>query len=156
MISGGALPVDSGIYLIIGATLGTVATTLLASIGGDINGKRAACICFVLRFITSIIVVIVLAILGLNNISVGNLLYGLFGSFEFAAAIFLVIYNLIFMPLLIPFLKPSIKLAERFIKDKKHKNDFFTDRESAIIFGIPSNFIEGILVGRNYEKDKKL
>ena len=33
--------------------------------------------------ITSIIVVIVLAILGLNNISIGNLLYGLFGSFEF-------------------------------------------------------------------------
>ena len=122
MISGGALPVDSGIYLIIGATLGTVATTLLASIGGDINGKRAAWICFVLRFITSIIVVIVLAILGLNNISIGNLLYGLFGSFEFAAAIFLVIYNLIFMPLLIPFLKPSIKLAERFIKDKKEEN----------------------------------
>ena len=52
------------------------------------------------------------------------------------------------------FVNPSY--YERFIKDKKHKNDFFTDRESAIIFGIPSNFIEGILVGRNYEKDKKI
>lgn len=45
---------------------------------------------------------------------------------------------------------------ERFIKDKKHKDDFFTDRESAIIFGIPSNFIEGVLVGRTYEKDNKI
>ena len=45
---------------------------------------------------------------------------------------------------------------ERFIKDKKHKDDFFTDRESAIIFGIPSNFIEGILVGRTYENDEKM
>lgn len=45
---------------------------------------------------------------------------------------------------------------ERFIKDKKHKDDFFTDRESAIIFGVPSNFIEGILVGRIYEKDNKI
>ena len=42
---------------------------------------------------------------------------------------------------------------ETFIKDRKHKDDLFTDRESAILFGIPSNFIEGILVGRKYEKN---
>lgn len=44
----------------------------------------------------------------------------------------------------------------QFIKDRKNKNDFFTDRESAILFGIPANFIEGILVGRIYEKDNKI
>jgi len=42
---------------------------------------------------------------------------------------------------------------ERFIVDRKEKDDFFTDRESAILFGLPSNLIEGILVGREYEKD---
>ena len=42
---------------------------------------------------------------------------------------------------------------DSFIKDRKNKDDFFTDRESAILFGIPSNFIEGILVGREYEQD---
>lgn len=45
---------------------------------------------------------------------------------------------------------------ERFIKNRKYKDDFFTDRESAILFGIPSNFIEGILVGRKYENDNKI
>ena len=45
---------------------------------------------------------------------------------------------------------------ERFIKDRKIKDDFFTDRESAILFGIPSNLIEGVLVGRIYEKDEKI
>lgn len=45
---------------------------------------------------------------------------------------------------------------ERFIQDRKNKDDFFTDRESAILFGIPSNLIEGILVGRTYEKDDKI
>lgn len=45
---------------------------------------------------------------------------------------------------------------EKFIKHRKNKDDFFTDRESAILFGIPSNLIEGILVGRNYEKDNKI
>ncbi len=45
---------------------------------------------------------------------------------------------------------------ERFLKDRKEKDDFFTDRESAVIFGLPSCFIEGILVGRKYEKSPKM
>ena len=121
MISGGAIAVDSGIYIIIGATLGTVATTLLASVGGDIKGKRTAWICFVLRFITSFLTISILAILTTQNIYLGELLTQLFSSFEFAAAMFLVFYNLLFMPLLIPFLKPCIKLSEKLIKDKKEE-----------------------------------
>lgn len=45
------------------------------------------------------------------------------------------------------------KYYKEFIKYRLVKDDFFTDRESAILFGIPSCFIEGILVGRVYEKD---
>ena len=45
---------------------------------------------------------------------------------------------------------------EQFIIDRLNKDDFFTDRESAILFGIPSNLIEGILVGREYEKDNRM
>lgn len=45
---------------------------------------------------------------------------------------------------------------ERFIKERLNKDDFFTDRESAILFGVPVNFIEGILVGRTYEKDDSI
>lgn len=44
----------------------------------------------------------------------------------------------------------------QFIKDRKNKDAFFTDRESAILFGIPSSFIEGILVGRKYESNNKI
>lgn len=46
------------------------------------------------------------------------------------------------------------KYGRAFLEDRKNKDDFFTDRESAIIFGIPSNLIEGILVGKQYENDK--
>ena len=41
-----------------------------------------------------------------------------------------------------------------FIIDRKEKDDLFTNRESAILFGIPSCFIEGILVGKKYENDE--
>lgn len=43
---------------------------------------------------------------------------------------------------------------ERFIEERKQKDDFFTNRESAILYGIPANCIDGILVGRIYENDK--
>ena len=48
-------------------------------------------------------------------------------------------------------------IQEYFIKDFIYakRNDFTTNRESAIIFGIPSCFIEGLLVGRKYEQDEK-
>lgn len=36
------------------------------------------------------------------------------------------------------------------------RDDFFTNRECAIILGIPKNFIEGILVGKIYENDEKI
>jgi len=45
---------------------------------------------------------------------------------------------------------------DRFVFHRKNMNYFFTDRESAILFGIPSCFIEGILVGRNYEKNEEM
>ena len=44
----------------------------------------------------------------------------------------------------------------KFIKERINKDDFFTDRESAILFGIPANFIEGIIVGRTYENDENI
>ena len=52
------------------------------------------------------------------------------------------------------FVNPSF--YEAFIQLRKNKDDFFTDRESAILFGIPSNMIEGILVGRKYEKEENI
>ena len=43
-----------------------------------------------------------------------------------------------------------------FVPKRESKDIFFTNRESAILFGIPSNLIEWILVGRKYEKDKEI
>lgn len=45
---------------------------------------------------------------------------------------------------------------KKFVIDRKNKDDLFTDRESAILFGIPENFIEGILVGRKYQQDNNI
>ena len=43
-------------------------------------------------------------------------------------------------------------LNQKYIYCEK-RTPLTTDRESAILFGVPSCFIEGILVGREFEKN---
>lgn len=53
-------------------------------------------------------------------------------------------------------LKPFLdyRYFEKFLKERFNRTASTTDRESAIIFGLPSSLIEGIFVGRKLEKDK--
>ena len=43
---------------------------------------------------------------------------------------------------------------DKFIEEEP--DDFTTNRESGIMFGLPSNLIEGILVGKKYEQNKQI
>ena len=53
---------------------------------------------------------------------------------------------------LIPFL--DYRYVDKFINDDRlNKNASTTDRESAIMFGLPSKLIEGVFVGRKIEND---
>ena len=46
------------------------------------------------------------------------------------------------------------KVLDSFINDER--NSFTTNRESAIIYGLPSTLIEGVLLGKNYEKNDQI
>lgn len=118
MVGSSALGLSSGLYIVLGATLGTVTNTLLASIGGNADAKRAAWIAFFLRLITSVIMMIILVIFESQLASFFHI-FAINGSDELPIAMFTVLYNIVFMPLLLPFIKPSIKLFTKIIKDKK-------------------------------------
>ena len=121
MVGGGALSLNSALYIVLGATLGTVTNTLLASIGGTVDAKRTAWIAFAMRAMTAAIALIIVWIF--EN-PIANLFHNVAinGSDEFPVALFTVVYNLIFMPLMIPCIKPMIKLFSRFIKTKENKD----------------------------------
>ncbi len=55
---------------------------------------------------------------------------------------------------LLNFMKSDI--YAKLVLSRKKIDISFTDRESAILFGIPANLIEGVLVGRIYEKDMNI
>ncbi|OQC10855.1 MAG: Na+/Pi-cotransporter [Tenericutes bacterium ADurb.Bin087] len=118
MVGSGAIELSSGLFIVLGATLGTVVTTLLVAIGGHVNGKRAAWIAFSLRALTSVVMVIILT---LFRTPITNVMTAFASrtSGELAVAIFTVIYNIVFMPLLLPLLKPAINLFSKLIKEKE-------------------------------------
>ena len=44
---------------------------------------------------------------------------------------------------------------EKFLDERFNRTPETTDRESAIIFGLPKELIEGVLVGRQIEQDEE-
>ena len=115
MVSGGALGFNSAIYIVLGGTIGTVITTLITTIGSNVNAKRTGIICLIIRIFTGLVA---LAIYWPLQGILGNALLTMFGSEALAVAMFLVIYNVVFMLLILPFVQVFVKLSEKLVKDK--------------------------------------
>ena len=115
MVGTGALEFNDAIYLVLGATIGTVITTLIATIGSGVNAKRAGIICLIIRIFTACVA---LAIYWPLASFWNNLLLNAFGSPALAVAMFLVIYNIVFMLLVLPFVQVFVKLSEKLVKDR--------------------------------------
>lgn len=124
MALSGAITTDDAFYLVIGATIGTVITTLIASIGGRVEAKRTAWICLVLRTISALLVTVIVWIIEANTSgAIAVWMVSIFGgNVGFAIAIFLVAYNVITIPLLMPLLNKAIDISSKLIKDKDEIN----------------------------------
>lgn len=48
------------------------------------------------------------------------------------------------------------RYLEKFLVERNNRNAMTTDRETAIMFGLPARFIEGVFVGRKVENDEKM
>ena len=115
MVGANAISLSSGFYLVLGGTIGTVITTLIASIGGNVNVKRTALICLVIRVLTALVATVITIVCE----EPFTVFFGTcFGKLQFGLAMFLVLYNVIFMFAIAPFLRPIIKIFEKLIKDK--------------------------------------
>ena len=117
MVGTGALGFDNAVYLVLGATVGTVITTLIATIGGNVNAKRTGIICLVIRVITSLIALAIYWPLA-ANFDLEHIIPSVFGSASLAVALILVSYNVVFMLAILPFVQVFEKLSIKLIKDK--------------------------------------
>ena len=119
MVSTGALHFEQAMYLVLGATIGTVITLLIATIGGNVNVKRTGIIVLIIRVVAALVA---LAICWPLSSFITDGFHFIFGDNNaLAIAVFHVIYNIIFMLLALPFVKPLEKLVEKLIKDKEQE-----------------------------------
>lgn len=116
MVGQNAIGLASGFYLVLGATIGTIITTVLAGIGGNTNVKRTITIAFVDRLVSALIGTIIVLIFEEPFV---NFFSSAFGTVQFGLAMFLVLYNFLFLLLVSPFLKPIVTIFEKLIKDKE-------------------------------------
>jgi len=116
MVGTGALHFEQAVYLVLGATIGTVITLLIATIGGNVNVKRTGVIVLIVRIASALVALAICWPLS-GFITKGfGIMFG--NNNALAIAVFHILYNIIFMLLAMPFVKPLEKLVEKIIRDK--------------------------------------
>ena len=116
MVSSGALEFQNAIYIVLGATIGTVITLLIATIGSNVNAKRTGFVILVVRVFAALIALAIYWPLS-QYINQGLLtMFG--GNASLAVAMFHVLYNVIFMVAALPFVGLLEKISIKLIRDK--------------------------------------
>ena len=107
---------SSGFYLVLGATIGALVPTILAAVKSNILGKRVTFSTLICRILGATIMTIIIW-------AVSNPLFNWLGTFPkenagIILAIFTVIYNLLYVVVMMPLTTPIEKLANLLFKDK--------------------------------------
>jgi len=122
-LTGSVIGFEQAMFLVLGATIGTVFTLLLATIGGNVNVKRTGIIVLIIRILTALVALAICWPLG-SYISTGFQAvfdFGKEGGPELAIAVFHILYNVIFMLAALPLVKPLEKLSFKLVKDKEQE-----------------------------------
>ena len=122
LLGRGAITMESGFYIVLGGTIGTLITTIIATIGGNADTKRFAVSCILVRILNALVAVsIIWPIEAFADHALSNLFINMPTTEEFALALFLVLYNVIFVALAFPFLRPVTAFVSKFVKDKEQE-----------------------------------
>jgi len=125
MVGTGVLPLNLALFIILGANIGTCVTALLASVGANANSKRVALIHFTFNVIGTAFFT---ALIWLFRDPAVDLLVSFFPgsdpmSLQMRVSAFHVIFNVSTTLILLPFVKPLVKLSCLLIKDKKEASE---------------------------------
>lgn len=130
MAGEGVIGIDSAMFIVLGATIGTCITSTLASLGAGVNAKRTAFMHLMINVVGTCIFSIFIWIFK-NQIA--NLLVSNIADPMWQITIFHIVYKVLLTIVLLPFVKQIVNVAEKVIKDKptedeKRKLKFVDDR----------------------------
>ena len=117
MVAANPSLLPSGFYLVLGATIGALMPTLLAAIKSNILAKRVTFATILTRFLGAIIATVLIWVFS-------KPIFEWLGTFPtedvgIILAIFTIIYNLLYIVILLPLTTPVEKLANKIFKDKE-------------------------------------
>ncbi len=118
MVTSGALTLRNGLFIILGANIGTCVTALIATIGTNTNAKRTGLIHLMFNLIG---VIIFTAIVWIFQNQIVYLLDSSINNVAYEIAIFHVIFNTSTTLLLLPFINLLVKIANKIIREKPDK-----------------------------------
>ena len=116
LISSGTLQVSQALFILIGATVGTCVTALIAGIGAGVNAKRVA----VFNIITAVLGALVIGgLVWAFRAPVTHALSSVITSPEWQLSVFGVVYSLVSSALMLPLIHPLGKLVTAFVRERK-------------------------------------
>lgn len=128
LLSSGSLQVSQALFILIGATVGTCVTALLAGAGAGVDAKRVA----VFNILTAVFGAIVVGgVVWIFRTPVADLLEKTIKSPAWQLSVFGVVYSLVSSALFLPLIKPMCKLVTLMVRERKSQETdircFFID-----------------------------
>ena len=129
MVGGKVMGVDSAMYIVLGATIGTCITSTLASMGAGVNAKRTAFIHLMINVVgTAIFTAIIWPLQDYIVVLLERI-----NEPMWQITVFHIVYKVLLTVVLLPFVKQIVAVAERVIKEKptedeKRKLKYVDDR----------------------------
>ena len=116
MVASNPALLSSGFYLVMGATIGALVPTLIATLKGNTLSKRVTYSTFIGRVVIAIIGTLVVW-------AISKPLFDWLNTFPsenvgIILALYTVVYNIIYISIMIPLMRPIECLANKLIKDK--------------------------------------
>ncbi len=120
MIAANPTFITSGLYLVLGATIGSMMPTIIASMKASALGKQVTYSTLICRVIGAILAT---CILWACQTPLENWIINTFAldSFGIVLAVFTVIYNFVYIVVMLPLVTPVEKLARKVFKDRNEE-----------------------------------
>ncbi|MDR0856124.1 MAG: Na/Pi cotransporter family protein [Clostridiales bacterium] len=117
MTLNGVIPLECALFVVLGAEVGTCVTGLIASVGANVNAKRTALIQLLFNVLGSALFI---AIIWIFKPQVVGLLTSLFpeSAAAFRISVFQTVFNVVTVLMLLPFIKPFVRLVELLTPEK--------------------------------------
>lgn len=119
LASKGLISLQMAMCIILGANVGTCLTSLISSMGANVNAKRTAIVHLLFNVAGCLIFIWPVAFAGKH---IASFLSSFIADTEWQIAIFHMVFNLLTTAVLLPFIKVLVKLACLIVPDKKSKD----------------------------------